>query len=53
MLASLTIGKGTRAAATYTADRNPVWGHLHCRAFAVEWLWDHTDLEFAIYYGRI
>jgi hypothetical protein len=53
MLASLTIGKGTRAAATHTADRNPVLGHLHCWAFAVESLWDHIDLEFAIYRGRI
>lgn len=33
--ASLTIGKGTWAAATHTVDRNPVWGHLHCWAFAV------------------
>lgn len=28
--ASLTIGKGTWAAATHTVDRNPIRGHLYC-----------------------
>lgn len=42
-LANLTLGKGTWATATHTAGRNPVWGHLYCQAFTVEWLWDHTD----------
>lgn len=28
--ASLTIGKGTWAAATHTEDRNPIPDHLYC-----------------------